>query len=61
METTITKKNDDPTLESVTDCLHRLLNCCPNCTKDLDINHHPNNLDCPKYYKINLTIYEVKE
>jgi hypothetical protein len=31
-------------------CLNRFLNRCKDCTKDYDLNHHPNNYDC-KYYK----------
>jgi hypothetical protein len=40
-------------------CLHRFLGDCPECKKDLKINHSLNNYDCPRYTEIKLRYYQV--
>ena len=42
-------------------CLHQFLGDCPNCTKDFDESHHPNNMDCKNFYPISILIMEVKD
>jgi len=32
-------------------CLYRMIGVCPNCKPDYG-DHHPNNLDCPRYRKV---------
>lgn len=44
-----------------TECLHRFLGECLKCVPDYDPNHHPNNLDCPRYYKIGVSYITVKD
>ena len=41
-------------------CLHKFLGDCPGCTVDLDVNHHPNNYDCPGFKPVLIIIFEVK-
>ena len=38
-----------------------MLGMCPGCVRDYDPEHHPNNLDCPRYREVVIVIYEVKE
>ena len=42
-------------------CLNRFLGNCKECIRDYDPKHHPNNLDCPRYYEISIVIYKVEE
>lgn len=42
-------------------CLHRFLGNCPDCKKDLDSKHSPNNYDCPNYREIKLGYYVVRD
>ena len=42
-------------------CLHRLLNHCPNCTEDTDIEHFPNNWNCPRFKPIGMLEVTPKE
>ena len=42
-------------------CLHRILGHCPNCQEDVDTSHHPNNLECPMYHPVSLTIGWAEE
>jgi len=46
-------------------CLNRLLGRCKTiCTRDYNIKHHPNNLDCPDYIEADVCrfkIYDMKE
>lgn len=43
-----------------TTCLNRMLGKCPNCERDYDTTHHPNNLDCPKYKSVGMRFFNVK-
>lgn len=43
------------------DCLHRFLGECPKCVPDYDTSHHPNNYDCPRFYKIGVGFFGVIE
>ena len=47
--------------KGIEECLNRVLGRCKKCIRDCDINHHPNNYDCPNYKPIKLQIYEVKD
>lgn len=38
-------------------CVNQFLGKCPSCEIDRDPNHHPNNLDCPRY--IEMTVWTV--
>lgn len=40
-------------------CLHRLFGDCPDCERNYDDNKHPNNYDCPRYYEVSFTTFEV--
>ena len=42
-------------------CLHKFLGECPKCQEDFDTRHHPNNLDCPRFYPIAVGFVEVVE
>ena len=42
-------------------CLNRFLGKCKGCSRDYNSNHHPNNLDCPKYKEIGVLTFEIKE
>ena len=42
-------------------CVNRVLGFCPNCERDYNLEHHPNNLDCPRYKEMHvMKIYEPK-
>lgn len=42
-------------------CLHRVLGECKECLINYNLNHHPNNYDCEKYYEIHIIETEIKE
>ncbi len=42
-------------------CLNRLLGYCPECARDYDPNHHPNNYDCEKYKEVEILSLEIKD
>ena len=42
-------------------CRRKFLDFCPECKRDMDINHHPNNYDCPRFKSITIFISETKE
>ena len=41
-------------------CRNRFLGNCPNCEKDYNPDHHPNNEDCPNYKPIIVRYFNVK-
>ena len=43
------------------ECVNRFLSRCSDCKKDLDLNKHPNNFDCPNYKELKLFEVEIKE
>jgi hypothetical protein len=40
-------------------CIHRLLGECGGCVQDLDLDHHPNNLDCPRYQAVGIVFLSL--
>ena len=42
-------------------CLNRFLGQCKGCDRDYNIEHHPNNYDCPRHIPFSLLIFDVKE
>ena len=40
-------------------CFNRFLGNCTGCKRDYNLNHHPNNIDCPNYKKMKILIIEV--
>ncbi len=42
-------------------CQGQLLGYCPNCSYDVNKNHHPNNLDCPRYKAIGFVSIDIME
>ena len=48
-----------PTPVLVRTCLSRTIGRCPGCKIDYDPLHKPNNLNCPGYREIYITIYVV--
>ena len=47
--------------EKLIACINRMTGRCPDCKRDYNTTHHPNNLDCPNYKPIVLRTFEVKE
>lgn len=41
------------------ECVNRVIGRCPDCVKDVDDSHHPNNKDCPWYRPIRMAIVDV--
>ena len=50
--------NDEKNQKVIKTCLNRFLGRCKKCSRDYDPDHHPNNLDCPRYYEIAILIIE---
>ena len=42
-------------------CINRVLGRCKGCEIDYNIDHHPNNYDCPYHIPVILIIVDVKE
>jgi len=45
-------------------CRNKFLGLCPKCVYDVDMSHHPNNLECPRYRPMGyllLVINQIKE
>ena len=42
-------------------CLHKFLSQCPDCWRDIHEDHHPNNLDCPRYKEIVVVFYDFRK
>ena len=42
-------------------CLNRFLGNCKSCSRDYNPEHHPNNLDCSRYYEIEIATFETIE
>ena len=40
-------------------CLNKFIGRCPDCRPDLDVSHHPNNLDCPRFKKMTICEFTV--
>ena len=40
-------------------CVNRFIGNCPECKRDYNLNHHPNNYDCPGYKEMNLRVFNV--
>ena len=47
-------------IEEKITCMHRFCKDCTRCKEDYDLNHHPNNKDCPNYTEVKVHLYEVK-
>lgn len=39
-------------------CWHQVFGTC-KCTYDVDKNHHPNNLECPRYKPIGFVLIDL--
>ena len=42
-------------------CLNRFIGKCKGCTRDYNKEHHPNNLDCPNYREIPISIVNIEK
>jgi hypothetical protein len=41
--------------------VNSIIGRCPDCVRDVDDSHHPNNRDCPWYRPLRVAIVEVEE
>ena len=42
-------------------CLNRFLGLCPDCKEDYNPDHRPNNMDCPRYERLDLMEFNVQD
>ena len=42
-------------------CIYRVTGSCLDCTWDYNVEHHPNNGDCPRHTEVNVYYFTVRE